>query len=348
MREASALLDAAWAAGVFSGAVLRVDDLRADVLFEAAVGTSSRTPPGGPVQLGSRFDLASLTKLVTATATLRLVDAGALTLGEDVGSILGSDRHAGITVRHLLEHSSGLPAWSALWTSGPVLAAALAVERESPPGQTHRYSDIGFLVLMHALQTVTGRPLQVLNQELVLDPCRMSQTAYRGTGQGVDPAVLASGTIVATERCPERGLLVGEASDRNTWHLGGVAPHAGLFGPAVDLARLARGVWDAPASGLLSEALWELIWAPPALAGGHVLGWDTVAPDGYTSAGRRLSPASRGHLGFSGCSLWIDPERQISIALLTNRIHPTRDDTRIRALRPALHDAVASAVDGMR
>lgn len=351
MPEPQALLDAAAASGVFSGAVLRVEDLAgARTLLSHVTGTTSADPPGAPVRAASLFDLASLTKLITATATLRLAAGGTLALEADVGVLVGAadGPHQGVTVRHLLEHTSGLPAWAPLWRTGPVLDSALRTPREAPVGSRHRYSDIGFLVLMKVLETVSGQSLQALLTELVLEPFGMAHTAYRAVDVSSPAALLQSGDIVATERCPERGLLVGAVSDRNTWHLGGVGPHAGLFGPAADLASFAQTWWQAPDRGLLPRALWQAIWEPPGSPGGHVLGWDTVAPEGYTSVGRALSPRSRGHLGFSGCSLWIDPERAIAVILLSNRIHPRRDDTRIRELRPALHDAVARAVDAVR
>ncbi len=350
MPDPAALLDAAAADGVFSGAVLRVEDLATPTtLLEHVVGRTSAEPQGAPVRADSLFDLASLTKLVTATTTLRLVAQSLLDLDADVGALLDAPTglHQGITVRHLLEHTSGLPAWAPLWQAGPVMDVALATPREAAPGSRHCYSDIGFLVLMRVLETVTGAGLRALQRDLVLEPFGLTRTDYRGVGPGA-PELLQSGDVVATERCPERGLLIGAASDRNTWHMGGVAPHAGLFGPAGDLATFARRWWTAPSRGLLPASLWQAVWRPPAHPGGHVLGWDTVPPQGYTSAGRRLSPRSRGHLGFSGCSIWIDPDRAVAVILLSNRIHPHRDDTRIRDLRPALHDAVASAVDAVR
>ena len=129
--------------------------------------------------------------------------------------------------------------------------------------------------------------------------------------------------------------------------MGGVSGHAGLFASASDVAEFARGVWEAPETGFLPQELVDAIWADPVEPGTHVLGWDTLRP-GVSSVGSQLSRRSRGHLGFSGTSLWIDPEREVAIVLLTNRIHPHRQDDRIRALRPPLHDAVADFVDTFR
>ena len=128
--------------------------------------------------------------------------------------------------------------------------------------------------------------------------------------------------------------------------MGGVASHAGLFAPAADVARLAAAVAD-PASSFLPPELAAAIFASPAEGGSHVLGWDSPALHG-SSCGGLLSRRSRGHLGFTGCSLWVDPDRGISVVLLSNRVHPSRSDERIRAFRPALHDAVAHFVDSVR
>jgi CubicO group peptidase (beta-lactamase class C family) len=142
---------------------------------------------------------------------------------------------------------------------------------------------------------------------------------------------------------------VGEVNDGNTWAMGGRSTHAGLFAPARDLARFARGWWDAPQTGFLPLELRDAAWAAPLEPGTHVLGWDSVAADrSASSVGWRLSARSHGHLGFTGTSLWVDPDRAIAVILLTNRVHPSRDDDRIKQLRPLVHDAVADFVDGLR
>ena len=165
-----------------------------------------------------------------------------------------------------------------------------------------------------------------------------------GQGNEVAAALLQTGDVAATEHCPRRGFLVGEVSDGNTWAIGGASGHAGLFGPASEVAAFAQAWWDAPTTGFLDPDLRDAAWGEPPEPGTHVLGWDTVAGAG-SSVGSKLSRRSHGHLAFSGCSLWVDPERAVAIVLLTNRIHPSREDTRIRGLRPRVHDAVADVVD---
>jgi len=181
--------------------------------------------------------------------------------------------------------------------------------------------------------------------EEVLEPLGLAATHYRDVGAGA-PSLLSS-SICATEHCPRRGFLVGEVSDGNTWAMGGRSTHAGLFAPAEDLARFARGWWEAVETGFLPRDLRDAAWAEPLEAGSHVLGWDTVSPRD-SSVGTRLSRRSRGHLGFTGTSLWIDPEREIAVVLLTNRVHPSREDNRIKQIRPRIHDAAADFVDSLR
>ncbi len=324
------LLESAAADGVFSGAVLRVEDLAAgEALAEWVVGRTSAEPPGPAVRADTAFDLASLTKLYTATAVLRLVARGELQLDG--------------WIRGVLDHRSGLPAWSALWERGDVREQARLVP--AGPRGDHLYSDIGFLQLLDSLPG----PIDAVIRAEVLDPLGLEATRYRGVGAGEEAALqlLSTGDVAATERCPRRGLLVGEVSDGNTWAMGGASGQAGLFAPASDVAAFAQGWWRAPETGFLPRELRDAAWGAPAEPGTHVLGWDTVRPGGTSSAGR-LSAGSYGHLGFTGTSLWVDPDRAVAVVLLSNRIHPRRDDDRIRALRPLVHDAVADYVDGCR
>jgi len=344
------LLDQAVLSGTFPGAVLRVEDLRgAGALLEHAVGRVASDPPGPDVGVDTLFDLASLTKLYTATATLRLVAAGSLGLDDHLEDLLGAaGQHLpGVTVRHLLEHRSGLPAWRPYYEEQDVLAAALCEAPQRSPGAAHEYSDVGFLVLMEVLARASGIPLRALVTREVLAPLGLVDTGYRPVGQGEAAALeqLSSGRFAATERCPYRSLLCGEVHDDNAWAMGGVAPHAGLFATAEQVAAFARAWWDAPEIGYLAQELRDSAWSRTSRGGSHVLGWDTVSSEG-SAAGARLSRQSYGHLGFTGTSLWVDPDRAVAVVLLSNRVHPSRDDSEaIRKFRPAVHDAVADFVD---
>jgi CubicO group peptidase (beta-lactamase class C family) len=337
--------------GVFPGAVLRLEDLDgAGALFEISEGRVSSDPPGPAVTASTLFDVASLTKLFSLTVTLRLVASGQLSLDSAVSNFLeGRGKHLqGVTVRQLLEHRSGLPAWQPFYErTADVIQAALDEPLEASPGARHCYSDVGFLVLMAVLEKVGGLPYRQLMSREVLAPLGLYQTGYRATAGGELAALelLATGSFAATERCPYRGLVCGEVHDDNTWAMGGVAAHAGLFASAEQLGSFARAWWQAPEIDYLPAELRDEAWATPTKGGGHVLGWDTVSDEG-SSAGTKLSRRSHGHLGFTGTSLWIDPDRAVAVVLLSNRVHPSRHDAiAIRRFRPRLHDAVADFID---
>jgi CubicO group peptidase (beta-lactamase class C family) len=331
--------------------VLRVEDLDgAGALVEISEGRVSSDPPGPAVTASTLFDVASLTKLFSLTVTLRLIAHGQLSLDAAVSELL-EDRGqhlVGVTIRHLLEHRSGLPAWQPFYEgTADVIQAALEEPLEAPAGARHCYSDVGFLVLMAVLEKVGGLPYRQLMSREVLVPLGLYETGYRTTAGGEVAALelLATGSFSATERCPYRGLLCGEVHDDNTWAMGGVAAHAGLFASAEQLAAFARAWWQAPEIDYLPADLRDEAWGPPARGGNHVLGWDTVSDEG-SSAGTKLSRMSHGHLGFTGTSLWVDPDRAVAVVLLSNRVHPSRDDVlAIRRFRPQLHDAVADFID---
>lgn len=351
------MLEAAIASGVFPGAVARVDSLASQrVLLELATGTISSHPPGPEVGAETVYDLASLTKLYTATATLRMVAQDRLALDLDAGKYLEQTNLYGVTVQELLEHRSGLPAWrpyyERLTGSDPeaLLEAALSEQPDRGPSVGALYSDVGFLVLMAVLEKASGRGLEKLIQEEVLIPLGLLGTGYRTVGRGPAAALelLASGALAATEDCPRRGLLVGEVHDDNAWAMGGVAPHAGLYATASEVTAFARGWWDAAEIGFLPQDLRDLAWSRPGEGGSHSLGWDTVSGP-QSTAGRLLSRRSHGHLGFTGTSLWIDPDRAIAVVLLTNRVHPNRNGgEQMKELRREFHDAVVHFVDALR
>ena len=349
--ELRALLAEGVSDGIFSGAVLRIEDLKgAGAHIECSEGRVSSAPIGPVVTPATLFDIASLTKLFSATVTLRLIAEGSLSLDADVAALLGgrSQHLNGVTVRHLLEHRSGLPAWRAFFEgSESVLHAAMQEPLEAAPGTRYLYSDVGFLVLMAVLEKVSGLSYSHLMIREVLVPLGLYETGYRSSaaGESVCLARVAEGEFAATEQCSYRGLLCGEVHDDNTWAMGGVAAHAGLFASAAQLGAFARGWWDAPQLGYLPADLRDQVWSAPNPPYSHVLGWDTVTA-GVSSVGSKLSRISRGHLGFTGTSLWIDPERAVAVVFLSNRVHPSREGVEsIRRFRPRLHDAVADFVD---
>jgi CubicO group peptidase (beta-lactamase class C family) len=203
------------------------------------------------------------------------------------------------------------------------------------------YSDLGILLLGEVLERVTGKELEELARTEVLDPLGMSDTMYR-------PPPSLKSRIAPTEQDSWRGRLVhGEVHDENAFGLGGVAPHAGLFSTARSLAALAQmmlngGAYDG--KRILNAETIALFTRRVNLVpeSSRALGWDT--PSEPSAAGKLFSYSSYGHTGFTGTSLWIDPERELFAILLTNRVHPTRENRKIFDLRPAFHDAVQQAV----
>ena len=307
------------------------------------------------------YDLASLTKVVgLTTAVMLAVSEGRLELDAPVDRYVPDFVTPGsqfVTIRHLLTHSSGLPAHRRLWEEAGDRAGALGLVKSTPldtvPGTRTVYSDLGAILLTEALVAAYRTPLDSLLSSRVFGPLRMTRTRF------LPPASWLSG-IAPTERDPWRGrILRGEVHDENAARLGGVSGHAGLFSDAEDL--LTFGEWllgdrpkdrrtDGPTTAestvysIKPELKAEFLRRqnlPPGSS--RALGWDT--PSENSSAGTLFSPMSFGHTGFTGTSIWVDPTRDLVLVILTNRVHPTRDNNRHVALRKALADATAGTID---
>jgi CubicO group peptidase (beta-lactamase class C family) len=307
------------------------------------------------------FDLASLTKVVATTSIAAvLAQAGSLDLDAPAARYLRSPALGGdkarITVRHLLAHASGWPAWRALHaiTRGrdAVLATALAEPLEAPPGTRAVYSDLGFIALGAVLEEAGGVALDRLFDAHVATPLRLVDTFFLPSRE---PALVArrmkGRDVVPTRVTLERGEILGEVDDDNAWAMGGVAGHAGLFGTARDVAALGQAWLDALAGRsrwLAAETAARFTVRDRQTPGSErALGWDTPSRQG-SSLGARLGRGAKGavgHLGFTGTSLWIDLDREVVCALLTNHVHPDGSDKeRIRAFRGRFHDAVAEGL----
>jgi len=348
--EVDALLEGYVAKGAFPGAVVLVGQ-DGKILHQQAFGKQSYAKDAPAVELDTIYDLASLTKVIaTTTAAMILVDEQRLDLDAPVQGYLPKFQGPGkekVTVRHLLTHSSGIDWWAPLYQEEKGKKAFLEriypMPLVSEPGTTLKYSDLGILLLGEILERVSGRPLDEFVKERVLEPLGMKDTGWR-------PPKSLLPRIAPTEMDAWRGRIVhGEVHDENAFALGGVAPHAGLFGTAPDLARLAQMLlWKGVYANhrIVSRRTVELFTRPANLPPGssRAIGWDTKSPEG-SSAGHLFSANSFGHTGFTGTSIWIDPERQLFLILLTNRVHPTRENTMIREVRPAVADAVIRAVD---
>ncbi|BAS28269.1 serine hydrolase domain-containing protein [Limnochorda pilosa] len=344
--------------GSIPGAVILVGTPR-DVHGPRAYGWASLQPMRRPMQEETLFDLASLTKVVaTAALAWQLLDQGRIRLDDPVSLFLpgygAHDRGPSrewkeqLTLRHLLTHTSGISGWEPLYrhpgSPADRLQQLLRYPLLQPPGERVVYSCLGYILLGWILEVVAGAPLDQLARERLYQPLGMEAT-------GFVPAPDLRERAAATELAPDTGeVLQGVVHDENARFLGGVAGNAGLFGTARDLAAFALEVLKA----LRGEpALWSpavVRLATRSLTPGKEeergLGWQIHGGRPFSSAGDLFSPASFGHTGFTGTSLWIDPERELFAVLLTNRVHPSRDNQAHLRLRPLFHNAVAAAAVG--
>jgi CubicO group peptidase (beta-lactamase class C family) len=307
------------------------------------------------------YDLASLTKAaVTSLLVMRGVGSGIWALDDPLGKHLPAlAAPPEVTLRLTLAHAAGFAAHRPLFEQvikdgvAPaqgrerIIALAAAEALAYQPGTRSLYSDLGFILLGDLVERGLGGRLDALAEKLLFAPLGLRATGFAGS------AALSGRKLAPTESCPVRGrMLLGEVHDLNAFAMGGVAGHAGLFADAADLLGLAGALcaaWrDAGPKGgasVVPAEVLRLFWRPAGIPGSTWrLGWDGPVAAG-SLAGNRLSRQAVGHLGFTGCSLWIDPERETCIVLLTNFIHPTaHKDPRFRALRPALHDAALDAI----
>jgi CubicO group peptidase (beta-lactamase class C family) len=323
------------AAHAFPGAVVETGG-RDTVRWTQAFGALTYASDSPPVAIDTIYDLASLTKVIaTATQAMRAVDAGALDLDRRVADYLsewrGVDREA-VTIADLLEHASGLTAYLPFFrdhhTRAEFERAICTLPLEYAPRTQSIYSDLGFMLLGFVLADV-GFPL----------------TDARFDAIGFNPPRELRARCAPTELDLWRGrLLQGEVHDENCWALGGIAGHAGLFGTAAGVGMFARAVLDAMAGGsslARPETLARFVRKSTVPGSSRALAWDTMLPT--SSCGTRLSPRAVGHTGFTGTSVWIDPDSDLYVVLLTNRVHPARDNNQIQRVRRQLHDAVAEA-----
>ena len=337
--------------GAFPGAVVAVGRHGREALL-AAVGRYG-LGDARPVEPGTIYDIASLTKVVgLTTACMLLVDQGKLALDAPVQRYVpqfGGPGKERVTIRQLLTHAAGLAADLPLYDSTATRDAALALVDTAPlldpPGTRYRYSDLSAIVLMQAVERITGEPLDRFLDAHVFAPLGMPATRFR-------PPAAWRERIAPTELDTvfRHRMLRGEVHDESAARLGGVSGNAGLFSNALDLSRfsallLNEGSWDT-LQLIRSETVAEFTRrqaVPPGST--RALGWDTPADSGYSSAGAQLSRRAFGHTGFTGTSLWMDPERDLFIILLTNRVHPTRANPAILRVRPRVADLVVDALN---
>jgi CubicO group peptidase (beta-lactamase class C family) len=297
------------------------------------------------------FDLASLTKVVATTPmAMLLYERGLLDLDAPVSAIVPEfttdperdPRRQEVTLRMLLAHSSGLPAYEKLYlkarTRAELLAAAVTMPLAANPATRTAYSDIGFIILGIALERIADESLDRFCQREIFAPLSMTNTTFNPPAE-----IRAQIPPTANDQTFRKRIIRGEVQDENASVLGGVAPQAGLFSTAQDLAKFAHVMLNQGRPILRPEtaALFTRSESAP-VATSRALGWDT--PSSQSQSGKYFSPNSYGHLGYTGTSLWIDPSRQLSITLLTNRTWPDCSNESIKQVRPKFYDAVIEAL----
>ena len=341
--------------GVFPGAVLYVRH-KGQLRFHQAIGLTSSLPNSSPVQVNTTYDLASLTKpLATASSLLLLIQNGKLNLSHTLNTFLKETQEfpLGQTVlKNLLSHQSGLPAWRPFYQSfSPVCSGSPKFRQErmqtilelilkepldESSSSTSVYSDLGYMVLGFVIERVSGQSLADFSREQICNPVEASSLTFGRHDLAKD----FLGELAPTEDDPWRGrLLQGEVHDENAAALGGIAGHAGLFGTAHAVGQVTKAWLDGylgKPSIFRQELVRQFVKAQPETSWG--LGWDTPSPP--SSSGQWFSAESFGHLGFTGTSIWIDPVRELEVILLSNRVHPTRDNQAIKTFRPKLHDVI--------
>ena len=365
LQALDAYIEAAIADSVAPGVALavgrggRLVRLRGYGHLDWAPGSARVTP-------STLFDLASLTKVLgTTSAVMLLVDEGRIALDDPVARHLpgwdrGDPRKSGVTVRDLLLHRGGLPPFRQYFLSHPdgvgIRDDVYDLELAYDPRSQTVYTDIGFKTLAWMVEAVAGEPLDTFLARRLWAPLGMTDT-------GFNPPADQHHRVAPTEVTADRGHVRGIVHDENAWTLGGVAGHAGLFSTAADLAVLVSALAGGGAVGPCQHEAGQGI---PCVQGrdaetrvlpaegmaqftrrgdpasSRALGWDT--PSGRSSAGDFFSTASFGHTGFTGTSVWVDPELDLWVVLLTNRVNPTRENQRHIPFRRAVHDAVVGAV----
>jgi CubicO group peptidase (beta-lactamase class C family) len=352
---ARAVLENAVAERAFPGAAYGVLHRGALVALDA-VGRFTYEPSAAAVAADTVFDLASVSKvLATTAAAMLLVDRGVLDLDTRLGDILpgfviGMEPGSGkerVTLCMLLAHSSGLPAYETLFrthtTPDALLRATLQLPLEAKPGTRTEYSDFGYILLGKAIEILASQPLDVFCAREIFGPLGLTGLRFR-------PLEESRPSIPPTEDDQAfRGRVIqGEVQDENCFVLGGVAGHAGLFANVEDVLGFAQCILAKGRAqdgrAVFQASTVEHFATRQSTPDGkfRALGWDV--PTEGSSSGRYFGPRSIGHLGYSGCSVWIDPDRELAVALLTNRTWPDRSNDAIRRVRPVFHDAVVEAL----
>ena len=341
--------------GIYPGAVLLVA-LYGEIVFFEAVGHASLIPTPSPMKKETVFDLASLTKpLVTTLALMKLVDEGEVGLDQPLSDVLPkpalNDKNK-LTLRLILSHSAGFMDWKPFYldlvqyrhedrkriTREWIIEMPFAYK----PGTDCRYSDLGFIILEWVIEALCGTSLKRFINKTFFRPLDLTNL-FLCTDTPLAGEKKTS--VAATEECPWRKRVIqGEVHDENAFALGGYSGHAGLFGDAesvFSLVDMLRGHYFGERNDYFRQKTVKDFFAKQKIVPDctWALGWDTPSPKD-SSAGRYFAPNSVGHLGFTGTSVWMDLEKDITVIILSNRVHPTRNNQKIKDFRPILHDTV--------
>lgn len=319
-------------------------------IYEKAFGNYTYDPESQRVNSQTIYDLASLTKVIaTTTATMICYDRNLFSLDDKIVRYIpefGTNGKENITIKNLLLHNSGLPAWKKFYgrnlSSDDVIKEIYLSELEYKTGKKTVYSDLGFVTLGKIIEKVTRKSLDVFCIDEIFTLLKMNSTFFNPIDS---EKKLCAPT--ETDNYWRIKTLQGEIHDETSAMLNGVAGHAGLFSTASDISKLMsvlinKGKFEQ--KQFIKQSTVELFTKRYSIESTRALGWDTKSDSG-SSAGKYFSKSSFGHTGFTGTSVWADPERNLFVVFLTNRVYPTRENTKILKVRPQLHNTIIKCLE---
>ncbi len=332
----------------FPGAVLLIGN-KDSIIYQNAFGHFTYENNSPDVSTSTIYDLASLTKVIaTTTAIMLLVDKKMISLDDKVITYLPEFRNnskGDITIRNLLKHNSGLPAWKKFYpekkTKSEILHDICSIKPEFKPGSKTQYSDLGFITLGIIIEKITGMSLDNFCVKEIFEPLKMNNTFF-------NPDKNLKPEIAPTEIDNYwRGKLIqGEVHDETASIMNGVSGHAGLFSTSEDLYKLVKVLMNEGMkenTQFISSSTIKEFLKNESKSESRLLGWDAKSKTG-SSAGQYFSENSFGHTGFTGTSIWADPEQNLIVVFLTNRVYPSRENKKIIKVRPALHDLIFKTI----
>jgi CubicO group peptidase (beta-lactamase class C family) len=325
------------------------------VVYNKSFGSFEYNSKNAKVNASTIYDLASVTKVIaTTSAIMRLYDEEKIRLDDSVMKYIpefGNNGKEKITIRNLLLHNGGLPAFKRLYLTckspEEVMDSVYQTETIYPVGDSTVYSDFDFILLGKIVEKISGVTLDKYADSVFFKPLGMTSTIF--SAEGGNPISSIWKKIAPTEydSIYRKRLIQGEVHDENAFALGGVSGHAGLFSTSSDLSIFLQMIMNGGSYGGKQYLKPETIKHFATRQGKHstrALGWDTKTMNGYSSAGSLFGEKSFGHTGFTGTSVWVEPEKNIFVILLTNRVYPTRNNSKIMQIRPKVHDVVMKAV----